>query len=107
MNVTASLSVVIPSYCRADLLSVCLESIKKFTLPTTQIIVVDDGSPDSIISKTANQLGTNIIRFEQRSGFCAAANAGIAAARGEVVQLLNDDAELASPVDEALANFVD
>ena len=35
-----------------------------------------------------------VVRLERNGGFCAAANAGIAAARGRFIQLLNNDTEV-------------
>ena len=88
------LSIVIPSHCRVDLLELSLKSLFNFAPLGTQIIVVDDGSTGSCVSKAASALaGVNVLRFEKARGFCVAANAGIAAASGAIVELLNDDAE--------------
>ena len=48
------------------------------------------------------------MRLERRAGFCVAANAGVRAAEGEIVQLLNDDTET-SPgwAEAALRRFAD
>ena len=49
-----------------------------------------------------------VIRAERNGGFCAAANAGIAAARGRFIQLLNNDTEVtAGWLSAALAVFED
>src|SRR5207302_51027 len=48
------------------------------------------------------------LRLRRRGGFCAAANAGVRAARHPVVELLNDDAEVtAGWAEAALARFAD
>jgi GT2 family glycosyltransferase len=58
-------------------------------------MVVDDGSPnDSIRTVAAAQSGVRYLRLPRTGGFCAAANAGIRAARGRLVELLNDDTEV-------------
>jgi GT2 family glycosyltransferase len=63
--------------------------------PRTEIIVVDDGSPDSTASATAEEFaGVRCIRLPKQSGFCIAANAGIHAASHPIVELLNDDTEV-------------
>ena len=90
-------SIVIPSGERADLLALCLTSVQQYAPSGTEVIVVDDASKDAIISKTARQFaGVRVIRLAQRQGFCAAVNVGVAAASGTVVELLNDDTEVAA-----------
>ena len=74
----------------------------------TQVIVVDDGSPAATASAVARKFGAEAVRFPVRRGFCAAANAGIRAAQGEVVELLNDDTEVtAGWAEAALSAFRD
>jgi len=88
------LSVVIPSHRRADLLRLCLASVARFAPPGTEVVVVDDGSQGAAVSRAAGEFpGVKVVRRAKAGGFCAAANAGIAAATAPVVELLNDDAE--------------
>src|SRR5262249_23504171 len=105
----SALSVVIPSHNRTDLLRLCLASVARFAPPGTEVIVVDDGSPNAIVSQTAAEFaGVKVIRRRKSGGFCAAANAGITAAGGAVVELLNDDAEVtAGWAEAALRWFAD
>jgi GT2 family glycosyltransferase len=72
-------------------------------------VVVDDGSPERAVSTVTDQFpGVQVVAFRRRQGFCAAANAGVAVARGEVVELLNDDTEVtAGWAAAALARFQD
>lgn len=104
---TPPLSVVIPSYKRADLLAECLRSVVAFAPAGTQVLVVDDASAGGVISRTAAAFpGVTSLRLPRRGGFCVAANAGIAAAAAPVVELLNDDAAVtAGWVDAALPHF--
>ena len=52
--------------------------------------------------------GVRLVRLEQNGGFCAAANAGMAAARGRFIQLLNNDTEVtAGWIEAGLAPFAD
>jgi GT2 family glycosyltransferase len=63
--------------------------------PGTEILVVDDASPDAVIERTVSAFsGVSCHRLSQRSGFCVAANAGIARTSGDVVEVLNDDTEV-------------
>lgn len=103
-----SLSVVIPSHCRPDLLQACLASLRRHAPPGTDILVVDDASPGEAVRRVAAAAGVRLLRLARRGGFCVAANAGIAASRGDVVELLNDDTEVtAGWAAAALAPFVD
>jgi GT2 family glycosyltransferase len=92
---SAPLSVVVPSHRRADLLRLCLASILRHAPAETEVIVVDDGSPGATVSLAALEFpGVRTIRHPISRGFCAAANRGIAAARGKIIELLNDDTQV-------------
>jgi GT2 family glycosyltransferase len=91
--------VVIPTYNGRELLVRCLASIARNRPPdpelSIEVIVADDGSTDG----TAEMLSrlypdVRLIRRERNGGFCAAANAGLKAARGSFIQLLNNDTEV-------------
>ncbi|MBA4188409.1 MAG: glycosyltransferase [Planctomycetaceae bacterium] len=105
----SSLSIVIPSHRRADLLRLCLASVQRFAPPNTEVIVVDDCSRDAVVSCAAAEFaGVKVVRRAKAGGFCVAANAGIAVATAPVVELLNDDAEAtAGWADAALRWFAD
>jgi GT2 family glycosyltransferase len=106
-------SVVIPTYNGRELLARCLGSIARHRpgnpALAIEIVVADDGSTDG----TAEMLGrlhpeVRLVCLEQNGGFCAAANAGLSAARGRFIQLLNNDTEVAPGWLEAgLAPFRD
>jgi GT2 family glycosyltransferase len=103
------LSVVIPSYNGRALLERCLASVKTHRPPdlAIEVIVADDASTDD----TARWLGPThpdvwLVRSRVNGGFARAANMGIAAARGEIIQLLNNDTEVTAGWAEAgLAPF--
>jgi GT2 family glycosyltransferase len=103
------LSIVIPSQQRIDLLRPCLESVWRHAPPSTEMIVVDDGSAAATVSLTALDFpGTRVLRLPRSHGFCFAANRGIEAARGEFIQLLNDDTQVEPGwADAALTCFVE
>lgn len=96
-----SLSIVIPSHNRPDLLRECLARVLQHKPSAAEVIVVDDGSPHRQASDVAARFGVPAVRLECRRGFCAAANTGVAASRGQVVELLNDDTEVAAGWAEA------
>jgi GT2 family glycosyltransferase len=107
--VRPSLTIVIPSHNRADLLRRCLASVLQHAPLDTEILVVDDASPNHSVSQTANAFaGVHVLRLARRCGFCAAVNAGIYAARHPIVELLNDDTEVSAGwAEAALAHFAD
>jgi GT2 family glycosyltransferase len=85
-------SIVIPTHQRTDLLRECLVSVVRSAPPGTEIVVVDDASPGEAATRVAQWFAqVKVVRRKRRGGFAAAANAGIRASRGAIVQLLNDD----------------
>jgi GT2 family glycosyltransferase len=107
--VSISLSIVIPSYNRPELLRECLRSVVAHAPAQTEILVVDDASPGRRVSQAAASFDqVKVIRLPRRRGFCAAANTGLRHVGGTIVELLNDDTEVtAGWADSALANFQD
>src|SRR5262249_37116960 len=103
------LSIVIPSHCRVDLLRLCLRSVLENAPGATELMVVDDGSPGSRVTETVREFaGVACLSLRRQRGFCAAVNAGIAASRAPIVEVLNDDTEVTSGwAAAALAHFRD
>ena len=87
------ISVVVVNWNRRELLRACLRSLEQQTGVTFETIVVDNGSTDGSASMAEEEFHARVIRNCDNRGFCAANNQGIAAARGEFVALLNNDAE--------------
>ncbi len=103
------LSIVIPCHNRTDLLRRCLTSVVHHAPLASEILVIDDASPDGAASRVSQEFaGVRPIRLTRRSGFCGAVNRGIAEARAPIVELLNDDTEVeAGWADVALERFGD
>jgi len=86
-----SISVVIPNYNGATLLTKHLPNVIKHT-PGAEIIVVDDNSTDDSIKVLKINFPTvKIVALEKNNRFAAACNAGFASAKGDIVILLNSD----------------
>lgn len=87
-------SLVIPTFNGAHLLATCLEAVARQTRPADETIVVDDASTDGTGALLAERFPwAQHLLLDRNLGFVGAVNAGIAASRGEIVALLNNDTE--------------
>ncbi|MGC8878579.1 MAG: glycosyltransferase [Anaerolineae bacterium] len=84
-------SVVIPVYNGAETLPACLTALQQQTIDPQhyEVIVVDDGSTDGS-AEVALRFGVRVVRQPHR-GAAAARNAGMAAARGQIVLFTDVD----------------
>lgn len=89
----SSVSVIIPTYNRADLLPRALNSVLPQCEPGDEVIVVDDGSTDGT-DRVVERFGAQVryLKLEHR-GVHHTRNAGIRAATGDLVAFLDDDDE--------------
>ena len=84
-------SIVMPTYNRAQIIRDTIENIFQQTYPNIELIVVDDGSTDETRS-ILNSFGDRIRWTAQvNAGPAAARNRGIAMARGEIVAFQDSD----------------
>ena len=95
-----TVSVVIPTFNRCDLLKEALDSVRGQTWPDWEAVVVDDGSTDDTLNLLAEyQRIDSRIRFLKRDrlpkGACTCRNIGLAAATGNYVVFLDSDDLLA------------
>ena len=96
----ARVSVVIVNYNGASMLEQCVRSVLRDGVPTSQIVVVDNGSQDCSIENLQSIAdGLSIIRNSCNAGFAKAVNQGIKLAMSvpsppEFILLLNNDAQL-------------
>jgi len=90
-----SVSVIVPTFDRAELLREALDSVQMQTFPDWECLVVDDGSadetPEILASRAAADPRIRALRFEHGGSPGRSRNAGIAASRGEFVAFLDDD----------------
>ena len=87
---------MIPNWNGRRWLPGCLRSLRAQSLAPDELIVVDNGSADDSLAWLASEHpDTQVIAVGYNSGFAAAVNRGIDAARGELVALINTDVELA------------
>jgi len=90
--VTPSVSLVVPFYNARDTLPLLVESLEKQSLPAGQFeaIFVDDGSADGSSDILRDNSHIRLL-VQENSGPGAARNAGIDAARGDVIVTVDAD----------------
>jgi len=89
----ATVSVIIPAYNAAQYINEALSSVVKQSYPKVEIIVINDGSPDTpILEEVITPFLERIVYVEQENrGPSAARNVGILRSRGEYVAFLDSD----------------
>ena len=104
MDPPPALSVVVPTHDTRELTLRCLAALDAADPPPLEVIVVDDGSVDGTAEAVAASYpAVRMLRHAGVRGFTAAANAGLAAARGDALLLLNSDTEVSPGAPGALA----
>jgi GT2 family glycosyltransferase len=84
-------SVVIPTYNRADYIAAAIESVRQQTMTDFEMIVVDDGSTDDTLERLAAFADQVVCLRTPNQGPALARNVGMQAARGEYVAWLDSD----------------
>lgn len=88
-----TVSVIIPAYNAAEYIAETLDSVLKQTFGSLEVIVINDGSPDSAELERELQPYLARIRYlkQENRGAAAARNTGLRAAKGEFVAFLDAD----------------
>lgn len=84
---------VVPTWNGARFLPTCLDALRQQRARSFEVIVVDDGSTDDTKAVLARYPEVRVVALRRNRGFAAAANAGIRAARADVIVLLNNDTQ--------------
>jgi GT2 family glycosyltransferase len=87
-------SVIVVNWNGEPYLVECVDSLLAQTYPRTEIIVVDNGSTDGSVGLLRDRYGAKIRLIVNRDnrGFTGGNNDGMAAASGDYVALINNDA---------------
>lgn len=89
---------IIPYHRRGEVFDRGLDTVMGQEYPNREVIVVDDHSQDGLRERLElRHAGIKIIELEENRGACAARNAGIRAASGDVLTIIDDDAGFMSP----------
>lgn len=86
-----NVSVIIPTFNRAESISDAVDSVLGQSVPAHQIIVVDDGSYDKTPRILSSYRGKITVIRQKNSGVSVARNAGISRATGDWVGFLDSD----------------
>src|SRR5437762_13055985 len=90
----ALFSIVIPNWNGARHLPTCLNALCSQTYPRLEVIVADNASSDAsreILARDYPEV--RLVALPENRGFTGACNAGMQAATGAYVSLLNNDTE--------------
>ena len=85
-------SIIILNYNAGNLLTNCVDSIKKTNYDNYEIIIVDNDSNDSSHLECSKKFPEiNLIENKENSGYCEGNNVGIRKAKGDYIIILNPD----------------
>jgi len=98
-------SVVIPCYNQAHFLPEAIESVLAQTHPRTEIVIVDDGSPDDTCQVASRYPGVRYVRQENQ-GLAEARNTGFKHSKGGYVVFVDaDDCLMPNAIEAHLSCF--
>ena len=84
-------SIVIPTFNRADVICTTLDNVLQQTYSNTEIIVVDDGSVDDTQSRLRKYHDRIRVVSQANAGPAAARNRGVAVSKGEIIAFQDSD----------------
>ncbi|MFX1802669.1 glycosyltransferase family 2 protein [Paraburkholderia sp. A1RO-5] len=95
-------TLIVPTRNGLELIRQCIESIRqKTTYPNYEILIVDNGSDDAAtlqyFATLADDTSVRILRDDRPFNYSALNNTAVAASRGGIVGLVNNDIEVISP----------
>jgi glycosyltransferase involved in cell wall biosynthesis len=93
MTPPMKISVVIPSFNRAQFVVKAIDSVLSQSFASFEIIVIDDGSTDATRAALAPYLSKIYYHRQDNSGVSSARNAGVRKAQGDWVAFLDSDDE--------------
>ena len=101
-------SVIMPTYNRAEFIGAAIDSVLGQTYPDLELIVVDDGSTDDTAAIVAARQDARLRYIQQaNAGETAARNTGIAHATGALIGFLDSDDVMLPHNLETLAGTLD
>jgi O-antigen biosynthesis protein len=111
-NRSIEISIIVPVYNQWAITENCLAALQAtIDLTRTEIILVDDASPESPPEWITQSTGIGYMRLEKNLGFIEACNTGAAKSSGSWLCFLNNDTEVQpnwlSKLEQVFINFPD
>ncbi len=102
-------SVIVPTYNRAERLRETLTSILGQTYVQYEVIVVNDGGEDvgDLVASFNDKNNVHYVRHASNRGLAAARNSGLGVARGKYIAYLDDDDRFLPKHLEVLVSFLE
>lgn len=100
-------SIVILTHNQLHITKLCLDSIRAFTGPSYEMIVVDNGSSDGTVDYLRSQSDVKAIFNSENKGFAKGCNQGWEASSGDCVLYLNNDTIVTPGWLEAMLEVLD
>jgi dolichol-phosphate mannosyltransferase len=92
VSMSPAISVVVPVFNEEENMSILQSELRSaLTGLDYEIVVVDDGSVDRSVEKIEKTPQVRVLRFEKNTGQSAALYAGVTAARGETIVMIDAD----------------
>lgn len=98
MSELPKVSVVVPTYGRAEAVKVAIETVKAQSLDSWELLIVDDNPPESDARAATRELvkafvsdKIKYIELARNSGACIARNTGVEHASANYIAFLDDD----------------
>lgn len=108
--IVMKLSIIVPVYKVEEYLKDCVNSILNQTFRDFELILVDDGSPDScpkICDEYSQKFNNVKVIHKQNGGLSSARNAGMKIATGEYISFIDSDDYLASNMYEHVFSIME
>ena len=102
------ISVILPTYNRAEFISAALDSLFAQTYQNWECIIIDDGSTDDTVEVLkAYEDPRMVYLYQDNQGVSAARNIGISQCKGDMIALLDSDDEwLPKKLEKQLAYMI-
>lgn len=102
-----SMTVLVPAYAEERTIGAALDALATVDYPDLEVIAIDDGSPDGTADVIRGRLAANprlrLVRKTVNEGKAMAMNDAIAVSRGEIIVVIDADAQVAPQALRAIA----